>query len=381
MFPPLAERLAASAAVGGYGPVAGRADARRAVAGYFDRRRLPTDAEQIILAPGSKPLLLAVCLAVPGDVLLPRPCWNTYAPQVRIAGRTAIGVPIPAEYGGVPEPAALREHIRAARRAGHDPRTMIITLPDNPTGTTAPPALVRELGAIAEAEDLLIVSDEIYRDVLHDPATPLLSPAEVVPWRTVVATGLSKSLSIGGWRIGAARFPADDGGVALRARVASVASEVWSALAGPMQAVAEYAFTEPAELRAYRDASARLHGIVATAVYRIMVDSGASCRRPTGAFYVYPDFEPVRDRLAAQGIHDSDGLRARLLDEFGIAVLAGHLLGDDPAALRFKAATSTLYGDTDELRWAALRAADPLALPHIDAVLNRIAESFSKLGG
>jgi aspartate aminotransferase len=258
---------------------------------------------------------------------------------------------------------------------------IVLTLPDNPTGTIAPPALVREVCAIAEEADLVIVSDEIYRDVVHDPATEVLSPAEVAPDRTVVTTGLSKSMAVGGWRVGAARFPAGPLGTALRAGVAAVASEIWSSLARPLQEVAAYAFAEPTELRAHVAACTRLHGAVAGAVHAIMTGAGADCRPPTGAFYVYPDFEPMRAALLPHGIHDSDSLRAVLLDRFGIAVLAGHLLGDDPAALRFKAATSTLYGDTDEARWTALRAPDPLALPHISAVLARIADSVGGLLG
>ncbi|MET0136391.1 MAG: pyridoxal phosphate-dependent aminotransferase, partial [Kibdelosporangium sp.] len=271
VFPPLAERLAAGAVRNSYGPVVGGADVREAVAGYFSRRRMPTDGDQIVAAPGSKPLLMALWLAVPGDVLLPRPCWNTYAPQAKLAGKEVFAVPIPEECGGVPEPVALRAAIKTARAHGHDPRIMVLTLPDNPTGTIASPGLVRELCAIADAEDLLIVSDEIYRDIVHDPVTELLSPAEAAPDRTVVTTGLSKSLAVGGWRIGAARFPHGPRGSGIRDDVASIASEVWSVLAGPMQEVAAYAFAEPAELLEFRAACTRLHGVVAGAVHRIMV--------------------------------------------------------------------------------------------------------------
>jgi len=377
-FAPLAERLAAGAGRNAYGPVAGGKDVREAVAGYFSRRRLPTDADQVVVAPGSKPLLMALHMTVPGDVLLPRPCWNTYAPQARYLGKQAIGVPIPDECGGVPDPDALREAIRAARVLGHDPRIVVVTLPDNPTGTLAPPALVREICAIAEDEDLLIVSDEIYRDVVHDPATEVLSPAEVAPRRTVVTTGLSKSLALGGWRIGAARFPEGAWGRRIRDGVVSAASEVWSTLAGPMQEVAAYAFAEPPEIRERLRACARLHGAVAREVHRIVVAAGAVCRPPTGAFYVYPDFEPLRGRLAGLGVTDSLSLHQHLLDAYGVVVLAGHHLGDDEQALRFKAATSMLYGETAQQQEESLAAADPLVLPHVSGVLTRLEETFAK---
>ncbi|WP_258399541.1 MULTISPECIES: pyridoxal phosphate-dependent aminotransferase [unclassified Streptomyces] len=380
LLPGLARALVEGAGRTSYGPVAGRADAREAVAGYFARRDLPTEADQIVLAPGSKPLLMALQLTVPGDVLLPAPAWNTYAPQAAYAGKRAIAVPVPADCGGVPEPAALRAALARSRAAGQKPASLVLTLPDNPTGTLAPPRLVREICALARAEDLVVISDEIYRDVLHDPAGGYLSPAEVVPERTVVTTGLSKSLGLGGWRIGAARFPAGDLGRRLREGALSAAGELWSTLAGPMQQVAAYAFAEPPEVvRRLRDA-ARLHGAVARAVHRIALDAGALCRPPTGAFYVYPDFEPLRAELAARGVTGSASLARRLLDESGVVVLAGHLLGDAPHALRFKAATSLLYGD-EHGQAEALAADDPVRLPHIAGQLARIADAFAELTG
>lgn len=379
VLPELARRLAAGADRAAYGPTAGRESARAAVAGYFSRRRLPTDADQVVLVPGSKALLMALQLAVPGDVVLPRPAWNSYAAQVRYAGKQAIEVPIPAECGGVPEPAALRRAIHEARARGRDPRMLVLTLPDNPTGTLAPPSLVREVCAVAVAEDLLIVSDEIYRDLVHDPAaTPFHSPAEIAPERTVVTSGLSKSLGIGGWRIGVARFPAGERGRQLQDAVVSVASEVWSALAGPMQHVVEHVYAEPPEIRDRLAAGARLHGAVARAVHDVVIRSGARCRPPTGGFYVYPDFEPVRGRLAANGIEDAAELGRRLLDDSGVVVLPGHLLGDDPRGLRFKAATSLLYGGEEQQR-QALAADDPVRLPHLSAVLARLEEAFTRL--
>jgi aspartate aminotransferase len=379
VFEPLADRLRQGAARNAYGPVAGDLAVRRAVAGYFTRRRLPTEPEQVIVAPGSKPLLMALQMVVPGDVVLPRPCWVTYGPQAEWAGKRVIGVPVPDECGGVPEPAALREAVRNARTLGHDPRIVILNSPDNPTGTLAPPALVREICAVAEEEDLLVVSDEIYRDLVHDPALPVLSPAEIVPRRTVVVTGLSKSLALGGWRIGAARFPHGPWGDRIRAGVASYASEVWSTPAGPMQEVATYAFGEPPEIRERLAADARLHGAVARAVYEILRGAGAECRAPNAGFYVYPDFSPLEKSLREHGITDSATLQDRLLADFGVAVLAGVHFGDDPHALRFRAATSMLYGDTVEQQRAAQEAEQPLRLPHIAAALDAIESAFTKL--
>ncbi|MGW4526504.1 pyridoxal phosphate-dependent aminotransferase [Amycolatopsis sp. NPDC004378] len=375
----LADRLLAGARRTAYGPVAGADDSRAAAAGYFTRRGLPTEPDQVVLAPGSKPLLLALMAAVDGAVVLPQPCWVTYAPQARLFGRPVLKVPIPAGCGGVPDPDLLPGALRAFRAAGGRPRMLLLTSPDNPTGTHAPPGVVRRLCEIAEAEDLLIVSDEIYRDILHDPAAAYASPAEFVPERTVVTSGLSKSLALGGWRIGFARFPATGGGRELRSTVLGLASEIWSTLAGPMQEVACLALSEPPEVTAHLRASTRLHGAVAGGVHRVVTEAGATCRPPTGGFYVYPDFEPARDVLAGKGVTGSASLQEYLIDELGVAVLGGEHLGDDPRALRFRAATSLLYGADDEQRWAALRSPEPLTLPHIAETLDSLRAAFEKL--
>ncbi|WP_285565611.1 pyridoxal phosphate-dependent aminotransferase [Actinoallomurus iriomotensis] len=365
VHPALLERLAAAAPANSYGPVAGTEPARRAAAGYFTRRRLPTSPTQIVMGPGSKPVLFALLTAIRGDVILPRPCWMSYAAQTGLAGHRAIRVPVPPRCGGVPDPVALQEMIKDARSRGHHPRVLVLTNPDNPTGTSAGPDIVRQVCEIAGAEDLVVISDEIYRDIPHDPALPQLSPAEVLPARTVVLTGLSKSLALGGWRIGLARFPAGEWGRRLHDQVVAIASEMWSSVAAPMQEVAAYALSEPPEIVDHLEASARLHASVATAAHHAVTMVKARCEAPQGGFYVYPDLEPARAILAAKGITGAPQLESHLLRHYGIAVLGGHHFGDRVDGLRFRAATSQLYGANAEEQWAALRDPDPASLPYV----------------
>ncbi|TDQ01476.1 pyridoxal phosphate-dependent aminotransferase [Labedaea rhizosphaerae] len=347
VHPLLVEKLAEAAGKAGYGPVAGIPSLRAAAAGYWARRGLPTDPELVVAGPGSKPLLWAVLGARGGAVALAKPSWVSYAAQAALHGLAVHRVP---GYG-VPDPDRLDALARRTRLS-----TVVVTLPDNPTGTLADPAVITALCEVAERHDLLVVSDEIYRDLVHDPATPFLSPADLVPHRTVVTTGLSKNLAVGGWRLGVARFPS----AGLRDKVLHAASEVWSAPAQPVQHAAAFAFDEPAPLVERIAASRRLHARVAAAVADIFATP-----RPQAAFYLYP---------ALPGRADSDVDLARtLLDDHGIATLPGSAFGDDPAALRLRVATSLLYGETDAQREQALAAEDPLALPWIAEHLDRLA--------
>lgn len=378
--PSVRELLARASANNAYGPVAGSAAAREAAAGYYERRRLSTQPEQIVFAPGSKALLFALLTVLPGDVVLPRPAWVSYAAQAALVGKLVWRVPIPAEAGGVPDPQALQGVLDDARASGGDPSLLILTLPDNPTGTVAAPELVREVAERAEANSLTVLADEIYRDLAHDPEG-FRSPAEYLPDRTYVTNGLSKSMALGGWRIGFARFPDADAGRKAQRAVVALASEIWSSLAAPMQHVAAHVLGEPPDLLEHVARSRGLHHATTTAVHRRLVAAGVECRPPTGGFYLYPDFEPFRERLGGLGVDGSDGLAELLLERFDVAVLTGTAFGDDPAALRFRLATSLLYGDTDEERHEALASGDPASLPRIRAALDRLGSAVSELSG
>ena len=380
VLPAIADALADAAGENGYGSVVGSERVQAAVAGYYGRRNLPTDAGQVILAPGSKALLYAALAALPGDVVLPEPSWVTYAAQAQLTGKRVIGVPIPAAAGGVPDPDRLEPALAAARAVGADPRILVLTVPDNPTGTTAGADLVRQVCDLAERHDLMIVSDEIYRDLTFDPDRHL-SPATVLPERTVVTGGLSKSMALGGWRIGFARTPDGAAGATLLRHMVGIASEVWSSLAAPMQAAAAFVLDEPPAVTEHLAASRRLHAAVVRAVHGVFVRAGAHCRPPDAAFYLYPDLEPLRDRLSVHGIDTGAALADHLLDEHGVGVLAGEHFGDDPKALRFRVATSLLYGRTAEQRWAALRSPDPVSLPWIADALDELTAALAALGG
>ncbi|TDQ48829.1 pyridoxal phosphate-dependent aminotransferase [Actinorugispora endophytica] len=382
VIPVMRDALAAGGGQNAYGPVAGLRELREAAAGYWRRRNLETDPDQVVAGPGSKPLLYALLLGIGGDVAIAAPSWVSYAAQTQLVGHRPLFVPTLPAQGGVPDPGLLAEAVTRARSDGRDVRAVIVTSPDNPTGTVASRGTVRRLARVARELDLVVVSDEIYRDLVHDPATVVHSPAEFAPERTVVTTGLSKSLALGGWRIGVARLPEGDIGRRLRADLLGVASEIWSSPAGPVQRAAAYAFGEPAEITDSIARSRRLHGIVARAVADRFAAVGATVVAPQAAFYLYPDFESWRGFLAADhGVTTGRGLAGLLLERYGMGVLPAVEFGEDAGALRMRVATSLLYGDTEAQRHTALAAGDPTALPWIRAHLDRLDEVLDGVRG
>lgn len=379
VLPEVREVLARSAPDASYGPVAGTEVTRQAVAAWFTRRGVPTQAHQIIVAPGSKPLLFALIASLPGSLVLPKPAWVSYAAQAAFVGKSTVRVPIHGDFGGVCDTAALQSLLTSAAtgEAGEKAGSLLLTIPDNPTGTTASLEVTSQNIDLARRHGLAVISDEIYADVVHSGEAP--HPVELYPERTIVTSGLSKSQALGGYRIGFARVPDNSWGADLMSAVIGVASEVWSALAAPMQHVLTYVAGEPPEVIAHRERATRLHGLVSRAVHERFIAAGARCRPPTAGFYLYPDFSDFRDHFKELGIHTSEDLARHLLDTHGVGVLAGSSFGDDPERLTLRVATSLLYGSDEDQRWQALAAADPLTLPWIAENLDFLGHVLSEL--
>ncbi len=379
VHPMLREALADAAHLNSYEPVAGTLALRTAIAGWFERRGRPTDADAVVVTPGSKAGLFGLFLALPGDVVVPRPSWVSYAPQARLLGKRVISHPIPDAAGGVPDPATLSEALAQHRRAGFDPGILVLTIPDNPTGTYPSPELVSQVVEIARREGLAIVVDEIYRELAYEP-DEVPSVAGLAPESTFVTTGLSKAMALGGWRFGVVLTPPGDLGEQTRSRLQAIGSEVWSCVAAPIAKAAELAYADPPELVGYVEDARRLHRALCTAVHESVERAGMTCRAPQAAFYLYPAPPDAGDVPAS----DDGEVAAYLLEQHRIAILPGSAFGDAPANRRFRIATSLLCGASDEERWEALDAArggELLSLPRIATALERIEAGLTDLAG
>jgi aspartate aminotransferase len=126
--------------------------------------------------------------------------------------------------------------------------------------------------------------------------------------------------------------------------------------------------------------SRSLHEAVCRAVAGRFAAAGLIVPEPQAAFYLYPDFAPWRDHLAARhGVATGADLAARLLDRYGVGVLPASAFGEAEATLRMRVATALLYGGTDDQREQALASADPVSLPWIGASLRRLEDVLADL--
>ncbi|MFE0551070.1 aminotransferase class I/II-fold pyridoxal phosphate-dependent enzyme [Streptomyces pilosus] len=380
VLPELSAVLAAAASRAGAEPVGGGPALLDAACGYGDRRGLPAAPDRVAVAPGAPALLVALTAAVGGDVLVPRPCAAWWAPYARLLGRRAFSVPTPAESGGVPDPYALLETVRRLRAEGGDPRLLVLSVADDPTATVAPPELLHETVEAAVAEGLHLVSDETWRDTLHDPHdTVLLSPAEMLPDRVTVVTDLVGALLPPGWPAAVARFPAGEEGNALHARVLDALTALDARVAAPIAAAAVYALSEPEPVTTRVADHVRLHARLAAAAHRVVVAAGAVSRPPRCGRHLYVDLTPLVPALTAHGVGDAQELEDFLTARLGMPAPGGHRFGDELEAPRVRLSTAPLLGGAAELRAECLRASDPLELPHVRDALSHLAAVFGDL--
>ncbi len=295
-----------------YTPASGIMEVREAVAGFVTRM-LKTDVDplDVVLVPGSKNVLLFTLLACiePGDeVILPDPGYPAYASQVSF-------------IGAIPKPVTLREETGFRLdldelRSLITPRTrmLIINTPQNPTGGVLTEEDVKVVCELVQEHNLLLVSDEIYSQLVYGfhHVSPLSQPG--MRERTVLMDGLSKSYAMTGWRLAYAVAPRE-----LAAKLDTLMINSSSCAA---------AFTQMAAIEALstEESEHAVHRMVKVFEHRrnLVVDGlnampGVRCAKPQGAFYAFPNIEGT-------GL-DEHKLADELLSEAGVAVLPGTAFG------------------------------------------------------
>ncbi|MGI5862585.1 MAG: pyridoxal phosphate-dependent aminotransferase [Myxococcales bacterium] len=331
-----------------YLPVRGLPALREAIADYHRRRnQLPCSADDVLVGPGSKELMFILQLVYYGDLLIPSPGWVSYAPQAQIVGRHVHWVHTRAADDWKMTPDELEEICAADPER---PRVVVFNYPNNPTGCTYTADELKAIARVARAHRVIALSDEIYGE-LHFRGQHV-SISRYYPEGTIISGGLSKWCGAGGWRLGAFTFPKELRWLLDKAAV--VASETYTSTSAPIQFAAVRAFRGGMDIESYLWQSRRVLRSLARHVVARLEKAGAQVAHPHGAFYAFPDFSPLREKLAARGIRDSVELCKRLLEETGVAALPGKDFGRPATELTMRIA----FVDFDGAR--ALSAAEHL---------------------
>mgnify|MGYP000589712073 FL=1 len=324
-----------------YTPTAGLWEAREVVAEYVARtRRIPVQPQEVVLTTGAKPVMFFAMLMLvqPGDeVVVPDPGYPIYESMARFAGGTVKPLPLRERNDFRVDPEELRSLL--------SPRTRLVVLnsPHNPCGSVL---TADDLTAIAEAvqrTDAWVLSDEIYGRITYGVEAPSIASLPGMQERTIILDGFSKTYAMTGWRLGYGVMPA-----ALAERMTQLATNATSCPA---------AFTQVAGMEALRGPQDAVDRMVAEfrrrrdhIVQGLNAIEGITCRTPLGAFYVFPNVTGVDA--------DSQRFASFLLNEMGVAVLAG-----------------TAFGSSGQ---GYLRLSYAASIAAIDEGLQRIAEGVRR---
>ncbi|MCE9597761.1 MAG: pyridoxal phosphate-dependent aminotransferase [Spirochaetia bacterium] len=347
-----AARAAMSAGQTKYTPVGGTVALKKAIVSKFEREnKLSFEPKQVIVGTGGKQVLFNLFLAYlnPGEeVIVPAPYWVSYADIVRLAGGVPVIIDCPASADYLLQPAQLEAALTPRTRA------IILCSPSNPTGSVYSEAQLRALAEVlAKAPNVLIISDDIYEHILFG-GRKFVNLAMMFPEmrdRIFIASGVSKSYSMTGWRIG---FGA--GHKALIEAMETIQSQSTSNPSSISQAAAVGALNGPQDcVEEMRSAFERRMNIVMTSFGTVPEIELAP---PGGAFYVFPDLTrayqlPGFKRLLAQSSDRSKSrvFAAHLLDKYDVAVVPGIAFGADAGArISFALSDEALVKGLDRIK-------------------------------
>lgn len=317
-----------------YTPVAGTIELRKAICDTFKRDHgLDYTPDQIVVSTGGKQTLRNACEAIinPGDeVILPAPYWLTYPELVKMSGGKCVYIhaDISNDFKITPEQLA----------AAITPRTkaFIFNNPSNPNGTVYTPEETAALARVLEDKDIYIISDEIYEKLVYGVKfTSIAAVSEKIKEKTIVCTGLSKTYSMTGWRMGYSAAPL---------KVAKAMSSIQSHTTSNANSIAQYAsyvaLTDPrgAEfLSKMQKTFDERRKLIVSLVCGI---KGLSCNEPKGAFYLMVDVSGTFGKKCdGDVINNSSDFCAKLLEKALVAAVDGAAFGA-PSCVRLSYAIS-----------------------------------------
>jgi arginine:pyruvate transaminase len=297
-----------------YSDVRGSRTLRSSIASRHRRRSgQEVDADHVIVLPGAQCAVYAVaqCLLDPGDeVIVAEPMYVTYEGVFGACGARVVPVAVRPENGFRVEPADVAAQITVKTRA------ILLNSPNNPSGASLSLNIWQELAALCVRHDLWLISDEVYSDLLYEGKH--ISPASLpgMAERTATLNSLSKSHAMTGWRVGWMIGPKP-----LAEHVMHLSLCMLFGIPDFVQKAAQVALDEDLpEVALMREEYRQRRDLVCA---RLSGRPGIRPIKPDGGMFVMVDVRQT-------GL-DAQDFAERLLEGYGVSVLAGEAFGPSAA--------------------------------------------------
>lgn len=294
-----------------YTPSAGMPELRQAIAEYIsETRKLDVKPEEVVVTPGGKPIMFFSILALvnPGDeVLYPNPGFPIYESLINFVGAKPVPIPLKEENEFSLDPEYVKEKITKKTKM------IILNSPENPTGGVVTREQLKVIAdCIKDRDDAFVLSDEIYSRIIYEGKHESITQFPGMKEKTIILDGFSKTYAMTGWRLGYGVMRKD-----LAEKVAQLMTNSNSCT---------NAFVQLAGVEALKGPQKDAEKMVTEFKKRreVIVDGlnnikGITCKKPHGAFYVFPN-------ITGTGM-DCRKLGDHLLYNAGVAVLPGTSFG------------------------------------------------------
>jgi aspartate/methionine/tyrosine aminotransferase len=266
--------------------------------------------EEVVVTPGGKPIMFFSILALvnPGDeVLYPNPGFPIYESLINFVGAKPVPIPLKEENEFSLDPEYVKKKITKKTKM------IILNSPENPTGGVVTREQLKVIADfIKDRDDVFVLSDEIYSRIIYEGKHESVTQFPGMKEKTIILDGFSKTYAMTGWRLGYGVMRKD-----LAEKVAQLMTNSNSCT---------NAFVQLAGVEALKGPQKDAEKMVAEFKKRreVIVDGlnnikGITCKKPHGAFYVFPN-------ITGTGM-DCRKLGDHLLYNAGVAVLPGTSFG------------------------------------------------------
>lgn len=326
-----------------YVPAAGIPELRAAIADYLSKSRgINIDPDEVVATPGAKPIIFFSILALvePGDeVLYPNPGFPIYESMINFVGAKPVPMPLKEEND------FAIDNDDTADKITKKTKMIILNSPENPTGGVLTKDNLEVIAdRIKRRNDVFVLTDEVYSQIIYEGKHQSIASLPGMRDMTILLDGFSKTYAMTGWRLGYAAMRKD------------IAQKVTQLMINSNSCTC--AFTQMAGVEALRgpqdDAKKfveefrRRREVIVNGLNKI---KGITCKKPRGAFYVFPNIKSF-------GV-ESKKLADHILQDAGVAVLSGTAFGS--------------YGE------GYLRLSFANSVENIKKATERISESVKKL--
>lgn len=294
-----------------YVPSAGIPELREAIAEYIAKtRRIEVHPDEVVVTPGGKPIMffaILACVNKGEEVMYPNPGFPIYESVIRFVGAKAVPMPIKEKNN------FSLDHEYFKKKISKKTKMIILNSPENPTGgvlTHEDLKLVAD--CIANRDDIIVLSDEIYSRIIYEGEHESLASFLGKKEKTMILDGFSKTYAMTGWRLGYGVMRKD-----LAQKLAQLMTNSNSCTCAFIQMAGIEALKGPqTESEKMVEEFRKRREIIVSGLNQI---KGITCKKPKGAFYVFPN-------ITGTGMKSSE-LGDYLLKQAGVAVLPGTSFG------------------------------------------------------